>query len=192
MAQKASDLDMGEVERRVRAAAYKLNMDMAQGGYNSDGGAGDLMTILAVWKVGLAGGVPPQIVALLSGDPDRPQAPAMELGPESTVPLVDWMRGGPEPADPRKNEVIHKYAIDPDVQTEVLMPATAEVLAVQVQRGRVVLWARHREAQSKPTIRRAFVCIGTGHSFNNTTKKMAYCGTVQAGEFVWHVFEKKA
>lgn len=67
------------------------------------------------------------------------------------------------------------------------MPRGAEVLAVQVQREDVALWAVvDPDAESEP---RSFITVGTGHP--EVPAKVRYVGTFQlAGVvFVGHVFE---
>lgn len=83
---------------------------------------------------------------------------------------------------------IYKYPIsmDGDVTT-VQMPADAQILTVQVQRGTPCIWAI--VDASAPTVKRCFELYVTGQEIDATYKK--YVGTVQSPDqmFVLHVFE---
>jgi hypothetical protein len=81
---------------------------------------------------------------------------------------------------------IYRYPLsDKQVQT-VQLPFDAEILAVQVLRGKLCLWARVNERNtSKET--RTIEIYGTGDPMNNHSRY--YMGTVQMNDLVWHVFE---
>ena len=66
------------------------------------------------------------------------------------------------------------------------MPFNAEVLAVQLQRGDLILWAKGCSAD-QVQLPRVFCVYGTGHPMFDVDQ--AYIGTVQDGGLVWHVFE---
>jgi len=66
----------------------------------------------------------------------------------------------------------------------VEMPRGAEILAIQVQDGEFVLWARIDESEP-PEIRR-FALVGTGHDLGHAAQ-WNYKGTIQDGQFVWHL-----
>jgi hypothetical protein len=82
---------------------------------------------------------------------------------------------------------IHKYTlalVDGFQQIEV--PAGAEFLTVQMQRGKVCVWAivdtdRLNEIEY-------FCIVGTGHPLADKPKFVHYLGTVQQDTLVWHVF----
>lgn len=74
-----------------------------------------------------------------------------------------------------------------DVESgSVSMPLGAEILSVQMQRGVITLWAL--VDPTAPVVTRSFVVVGTGHDLPDGN--LMYRGTVQAGTFVWHVFER--
>jgi hypothetical protein len=66
------------------------------------------------------------------------------------------------------------------------MPAGAEVLCVQDQRGQKMMWAKvNPKADSVP---RYFRWLTTGQP-SQTSLNAKYVGTVQDGDFVFHLFE---
>ncbi len=72
---------------------------------------------------------------------------------------------------------------------EVLMPAGARLLDVQMQQGQIVLWALVNEPKAEEV--RRFRAVGTNHWIEDEDI-VAYVGTVQQGSNgvpVWHVFE---
>jgi hypothetical protein len=83
---------------------------------------------------------------------------------------------------------IYKYVMPTPGGSEVhQMPAGAVPLSVQMQDGRVCLWAQvEPEVES---IEARFHTIGTGWDI---PEKASHLGTVQAGGFVWHVYREFA
>ena len=85
-------------------------------------------------------------------------------------------------------KVIYKYELSEHRMT-FSIPAHAEVLCVQVQRGMPCLWmlvdTYYGDVGAKD---RTFVIEGTGNEFEGHNIK--YIGTVQQGVYVWHVFEE--
>lgn len=67
------------------------------------------------------------------------------------------------------------------------MPKGATILSCQPQGEQVCLWALVDPAAEKEI--RECATIGTGWTIDDVAR-VAYVGTVQVGEFVWHVFEK--
>ncbi len=69
------------------------------------------------------------------------------------------------------------------------MPAGAEILSIQMQRGIVCMWAMvNPEAQNSP---RCIEMFGTGANIpQGTLIKRRFLATVQDGTFVWHYFER--
>lgn len=92
----STDLCSEEVEKTVTLYASRLHSDAGQGGYNHDGGASDLMTILAAWRAGLRGEMPPQILKVLE-EPSNPRWPTGEPAPPMFMKEEDWQanRGAP-------------------------------------------------------------------------------------------------
>lgn len=84
---------------------------------------------------------------------------------------------------------IWKYSLDLTDEQQLKIPKGSQILAVQVQRGDLVLWAIvDTEA---PMEERGIVIVGTGHPFPNVGIAR-HIGTVQMmdGALIWHVFEK--
>lgn len=81
---------------------------------------------------------------------------------------------------------IYKYIIEiTDVQS-VKLAEDAKILAVGNQFGSLVLWAQV-DTESK-TKNRKILIFGTGNPFNAINP--VYVGTVQMGNFVWHIYEE--
>lgn len=81
---------------------------------------------------------------------------------------------------------VYKYPLVLDDRQTVMMPEGARLLSVQLQGGKICLWAIV-DPSSRPQAR----CIriaGTGHPIEDG---LAFIGTVQTvgGVLVWHVFE---
>jgi hypothetical protein len=81
---------------------------------------------------------------------------------------------------------IYKYVAEPpSVGFTRSMPRGAKILSVGIQGSVVVFWAEvDPDAGMEP---RQFCVIGTGWDFEN----MAYHGTVQDGDYVWHLMERE-
>lgn len=73
--------------------------------------------------------------------------------------------------------------------TRIELPASAEVLSVDVQHGDVVLWASVNPDDQFKTSRR-FAIVPTGGTVPNGGLSPRFLGTVlmHEGAFVWHVF----
>ena len=86
---------------------------------------------------------------------------------------------------------IYKYAFEVAGQFPLILPIRAEILTVQVQKGRPVIWAIVDTAEEK-TEEREFRIIGTGHDISDNLKTLKYIGTFQLkeGSFIGHLFEK--
>jgi hypothetical protein len=87
---------------------------------------------------------------------------------------------------------IHKYQLSFEDANDFMIPAGAEILAVQVQpqginEGQPMLWAKVDVNQ--PEMKRRFEIVPTGVTFPADWK---YVGTFQLsdGGFIGHVFEK--
>ncbi len=82
--------------------------------------------------------------------------------------------------------VIYKYALEEDCIVE--MPEHSHVLDAQMQGpNEMVMWVC-RPVEG-PLVKRHFRVIGTGVRFDTPRAGVAHVATVQAGPFVWHVFE---
>ena len=86
-------------------------------------------------------------------------------------------------------ETIHKYPLNVEALPTIKMPAGAQVLCVQVQKGAPCLWAIVDPDQ--PLEYRYFRVCGTGYGFGMDRTNSRYIGTFQLdeGAFVGHVFE---
>lgn len=85
---------------------------------------------------------------------------------------------------------IFKYPLALSPLQEVKLPKDAEILSVQDQRGTICLWAAF-PGDDEPRVSREIEIVGTGQpveSFERVDRK--FLGTVQQGDFVWHVFER--
>ena len=83
-------------------------------------------------------------------------------------------------------KTIYKYEVPLQDSSEILMPQGAKILSVQEQRGRPQIWALVDRA-NKPEARK-FVLKGTGHEADGV-EYMQFIGTVQIGQYVFHLFE---
>ncbi len=84
---------------------------------------------------------------------------------------------------------IFKYPLRVADEVTIPLPAGAQVLTVQVQRGQPCLWAMvDLQVVAEP---RSFYIIGTGHPMPQLASR--YVGTFQLidGDLIFHVFEKK-
>jgi hypothetical protein len=83
---------------------------------------------------------------------------------------------------------IYKYPLRPDLQT-LRLPADAEILCVQMQRGEPQVWVKLDT--DKPLVTRTLCVYGTGHEMKGLDSH--YIGTFQlmGGELIFHVFEEK-
>lgn len=82
-------------------------------------------------------------------------------------------------------KTIHKYPLTIGRIESLDLPERAEVLDVQMQNGRPMMWALVETGNA--TELRHFAIFGTGHSLNGPP--LRYIATVQEGPFVWHAFE---
>lgn len=83
--------------------------------------------------------------------------------------------------------VIYKYELEVDGRQLILMPDQAEILDVQNQYNKLVLWAK--VDTTRPPKNRIIEIYGTGHRMMTDKPLSAYLASVQMGQFVWHVFD---
>lgn len=81
---------------------------------------------------------------------------------------------------------IYKYELEVTDKQVVMVPEDSEPLSVQVQNGIVCLWMLVDPDQQLEELH-VFV-VGTGNKMPAGVDEHDYVGTVQVGEFVWHVF----
>lgn len=82
---------------------------------------------------------------------------------------------------------IHKYPLKHKTVQDVVMPSGARLLDVQVQGGVLMLWAVVCLTPSHPQRPRRILIAPTGGKFESLLEP--HVATVQAGDFVWHVFD---
>lgn len=80
---------------------------------------------------------------------------------------------------------IFKYPFETADEVWIDMPADAEILTIQIQRGVPCVWALVVPGEELET--RYFKIYGTGSEIYEGGK---YIATYQTGSFVWHVFER--
>jgi len=87
-------------------------------------------------------------------------------------------------------KTIWKFEIELTDNQNVMMPMEAKILTVQIQHGKVCVWAIVDPEQ--PLERRYFYLRGTGHP-SDGMDEMQYVGTVQdrQGFLIWHIFTEK-
>lgn len=66
------------------------------------------------------------------------------------------------------------------------MPHGARPICIQMQGELICLWAEVDPRESFES--RTFRIVGTGHPL--PPQQRSYIGTVQAGPFVWHIYEE--
>ena len=69
------------------------------------------------------------------------------------------------------------------------LPASAHHLCVQLQDGKPCLWSQVRTEAGKEKYR-VFVC-GTGNEMPDSVQHTDHVGTVQTGQYVWHIFVRQ-
>ena len=89
-----------------------------------------------------------------------------------------------------KMEMIYKWALgDPDHGRTFSLNIHdgAQILAIQTQHGKPMLWAQVDHDNS--TVRRKFIIFGTGIEISIDWERLSYIGTWQDGGLVWHLCE---
>lgn len=85
-------------------------------------------------------------------------------------------------------QMIHKYPCPIKDDFTLPMPATAQVLDVQISNpGSAFMWVKLDPAL--PNVDRHFVLFGTGSPIPDISGKYLYVGTFQDRIWVWHLFE---
>ena len=85
---------------------------------------------------------------------------------------------------------VYKYSLFfVDKVQEIELPSHAEVLHVEMQGGRLCMWALV-DIDAKTTIVRRFIVRGTGHDIDPTLN-LQHVSTLMHhdGKLVWHIFE---
>jgi hypothetical protein len=81
-------------------------------------------------------------------------------------------------------KVIYKYILDVNREQSLELSIDSEILSVQMQGGNLCLWAMVNE--ELPKVKRNIHIYGTGITIHEDN--LQYVGTVQDGDYVWHVF----
>lgn len=86
-------------------------------------------------------------------------------------------------------KTVYKYPFPPKDAFCLDMPAGAEILSVQLQRGTPTIWALVNPDRDIPVVERRFHLVGTGHPLPNALGK--FIGTFQGmgGNIAFHLFE---
>jgi len=93
---------------------------------------------------------------------------------------------GNDQTDSNKGTVIWKYTLECIDEQTLLLPKNAKILTVQIQNGKLQLWAL---LNPKAAIETRYIYIfGTGYDIPDHIR-LKYISTVQIGIFVWHIFE---
>lgn len=84
---------------------------------------------------------------------------------------------------------IYKYPFEINDEFTLEMPASAQILSVQIQRNQPVLWALVN--MDKPKQLRKFRIYGTGHPIRQDRMSIVYIGTFQLyqGDLIFHLFD---
>lgn len=90
-------------------------------------------------------------------------------------------------------KTIWKYEIETTDRQTLLLPKASEILTVQIQNGKPVLWVLF-DINNKTKTTRTIEIFGTGNPIEeyDTIKSLKYIGTYQLLEigFVGHIFER--
>lgn len=84
---------------------------------------------------------------------------------------------------------IYKYPLDLTDSQKLSLPVTAKPRSVQLQGDQLCLWAEiYTEVDGLKSV--VISIVGTGHPI--PPGAVHYLGTVQQGQFVWHVYASAA
>lgn len=89
------------------------------------------------------------------------------------------------------NEVIWKFEIPAQSNSQVELPHGCEILSVGSQGDSVFMWGKFPEENQERLDTREFEVYGTGHPIPGDVKRK-FIGTVHmyGGSLVFHIFEK--
>ena len=85
---------------------------------------------------------------------------------------------------------IYKYEIEVTDQQTLQLPQQAEILSIQLQDGKIVLWALVDDKCELIKDNRFIECYGTGHEIDDASE-LLFLDTIQYRGGVWHFFERK-
>lgn len=81
-------------------------------------------------------------------------------------------------------KTIYKYPLTLSERQYIEVPVGAHFMCTQVQRGAICLWAMVNTDQQ--TVHYEIALVGTGTPMPHGLWQ--YIGTVQQGDFVWHIY----
>lgn len=86
-------------------------------------------------------------------------------------------------------KTIWKYTLQVG-KNEIPMPTGAQILTAQGQDNKLCIWCIVNELEHTDMYEvRKIIVFGTGHLLPPAVDVSDWIATVQAGSFVWHVFE---
>ena len=85
-------------------------------------------------------------------------------------------------------KTIWKYPLELKDEQIIEVPVSSEFLHVGLQNDKICLWALVNSNSNYPLVKKTILIRGTGHDIGGYYTKKDYIGTVQQGQFVWHVF----
>jgi hypothetical protein len=84
--------------------------------------------------------------------------------------------------------MIYKAVLSLSDKQELMLPKNSDILAVQYQNENLCLWYKFDDCYKNMSVIRKIYIFGTGNLIPD--KILKHIGTVQDGQFVWHVFEE--
>lgn len=90
-------------------------------------------------------------------------------------------------------QTIYKYELELSDSQTIYMPKGAEILTVQVQDGRPVIWVLVAPSKGRAKEERMIETFGTGNPIESENIERRYIGTYQmmGGSLIFHVFERE-
>lgn len=84
--------------------------------------------------------------------------------------------------------IVLKYRTElPGGVAKIPVGPSSRILDIQVQQNFITFWVEH-DSEEIQTSERRFVAVPTGVEFE--AEGLGFLRTVQAGSFVWHIYEK--
>ena len=84
--------------------------------------------------------------------------------------------------------IVLKYRTElPGGVAKIPVGPSSRILDIQVQQNFITFWVEH-VSEEIPSGERRFVAVPTGVGFE--AEGLGFLRTVQAGSFVWHIYEK--
>ncbi len=83
-------------------------------------------------------------------------------------------------------KTIWKFNLNVEKRNYVEMPSNSKVLDVQMQDGKITMWALCETESERITVE--ILIFGTGWEIEGGTENLEYLATVQNNGYVWHLF----